>query len=476
MERKLASKILKVSGMTCSSCEVKIEKKLKALSGIVSVKATFGDSSVSITWSTTEINLDTITAAIEEMDYPIEKPQVQENSTVVGEKRKGSIYHIIGLIIILLAGYMIIKHTVGFNFIPEVNQSMGFGILFVIGLMTSLHCIAMCGGINLSQCIQYKQGSEDVEQRRISKFKPSLLYNIGRVVSYTIIGGLVGALGSAVSFSGAAKGIVAILSGIFMVIMGLNMLNIFPWLRKFNLRLPKSLGHIIHSKNKRGPFYVGLLNGLMPCGPLQAMQLYALGTGSFLAGAFSMFMFSLGTVPLMFGFGAVSSMLSGNFTKKMLKASAVLVMALGVVMLSRGLGLSGINVSAATGDTDNSAIVEKDVQVVTTVLESRGYPAFTVQKGIPVRWVMQVDAKNLNGCNNELVIPEYGIQKKLVVGDNIIEFTPTKEGKIVYTCWMGMIRSNINVVSDITSTPNNQGIFENVEPPAGSASGGCCGG
>ena len=135
------------------------------------------------------------------------------------------INQLLGIGIILFALYVIVKNTVGFNFVPEINQSMGYGILFFVGLLTSLHCIAMCGGINLSQCVSYKV--DNYNPGRLSKLKPSLLYNSGRVISYTIIGGIVGALGSSISFSGAAK-IVAIVSGAFMVIIGLNMLNIFP--------------------------------------------------------------------------------------------------------------------------------------------------------------------------------------------------------------------------------------------------------
>ena len=79
----------------------------------------------------------------------------------------------------------------------------GFGILFVVGLLTSLHCIAMCGGINLSQCVSYKFGND--ENARFSKLRPSILYNGGRVISYTIIGGIVGTMGSVVSFQGLQK-------------------------------------------------------------------------------------------------------------------------------------------------------------------------------------------------------------------------------------------------------------------------------
>jgi sulfite exporter TauE/SafE/copper chaperone CopZ len=451
---------------------MRIENALKKLEGVVDVKAIFSSSNVYITYDVNVVGLDRIIETIEKLDYKVKnKPGANVKKA---SEDKMTINQLLGIGIILFALYVIIKNTIGFNFIPEVNQSMGYGILFVVGLLTSLHCIAMCGGINLSQCISYK--SEDSAPSKFSKLKPSLLYNSGRVISYTIIGGVVGALGSVISFSGAAKGIVAIISGVFMVIMGLNMLNIFPWLRKLNPRMPKIFGNKIHNNNgKYGPFYVGLLNGLMPCGPLQTMQIYALGTGNFAAGAISMFLFSLGTVPLMFGFGAISSLLSGKFTHKMLKVSAILVMILGVVMVNRGLALSGVNVAFASSASGNVAKIEGNVQVVTTKLESGSYSPIIVQKGIPVKWTIRVEKSDLNGCNNPLTIPKYNIQKKLVPGDNIIEFTPKEEGNITYTCWMGMISSNIKVVSDITKVSD-----KDIQDSAGSSSsgavsgGGCC--
>lgn len=456
----MMKKILNIEGMHCVGCEARIEKKLKALKGVLSVKANFSKNNLEIGFNEKEIKTEDITKAIESLDYKVVK--VSDN--------KSSVNQIIGISIVILAFYLIISNTVGFNFIPQINQNMGFGILFVVGLITSLHCIAMCGGINLSQCVAYK--FEENEQNKWGKLKPSLLYNLGRVVSYTIIGGVVGALGSVLSFTGAAKGIVAILSGVFMVVMGLNMLNIFPWLRKFNPRLPKFLGKIASSNKNNSPFYVGLLNGLMPCGPLQAMQLYALGTGSFFVGAFSMLLFSLGTVPLMFGFGAISSFLSSKFTQKMMKVSAVLVMLLGIIMLTRGLSLSGVNTALATSNSaSNTAAVDGNVQVITSKFTSGSYAPITVQKGVPVKWIVSIAKQDLNGCNNTVIIPKYNITKKLVAGDNEINFTPNEEGTITYTCWMGMIRSTIRVVPDLA----NGAVGGNSEIPAqGNIGGGCC--
>ncbi len=232
-----------------------------------------------------------------------------------------------------------------------------------------------------------------------------------------------------------------------MIIMGLNLLNIAPWLRKFNPRMPKFLTGGITGKNN-SPFYVGLINGLMPCGPLQAMQLYALSTGSWVTGAISMFLFSLGTTPLMFGFGAVSSLLSKKFTAKVMAVSAVLVIFLGVGMLNTGLSMSGF---LAVGTQQSQVagfepVIENGYQIVTIEVSPRGYAPITVKKDIPVRFNLHVEAENLTGCNNAIIIPKYGIQMPLQPGDNIVEFTPAETGVIPYSCWMNMIRSSITVV------------------------------
>jgi copper ion binding protein len=472
-------KTLRIEGMTCTSCEMRIENRLRKMQGIIDVKVSYSNGTAGITFDPKMIGIERIIETIEKLDYKVKGNTNSSQNKDNNKTDKMSINQLIGIAIILFAGYLIIQNTIGFNFLPQVTQNMGYGILFVIGLITSIHCIAMCGGINLSQCVSYKYSEN--ENSKISKLKPSLMYNAGRVISYTIIGGVVGALGSAISFSGAAKGIIAIISGIFMLLMGLNMLNIFPALRKFIPRMPRIFGNKVHNNNgKHGPFYVGLLNGLMPCGPLQAMQIYALGTGSFLAGALSMLVFSLGTVPLMFGFGAISSLLSHKFTKKMMKVSAVLVMILGVIMLNRGFSLSGFSltssITAKTTTSGNVAKVNGNVQTVTTTLESNSYTPFTVQKGLPVKWTIKATANNINGCNGTVTIPQYNISKKLQPGDNLIEFTPNAEGNITYTCWMGMISSNIKVVPDVTKIS-----AADIQQSAGTnsqnatAGGGCCG-
>jgi len=241
--------------MTCANCEMRIENALKKLEGVQGAKANYSSSNVFITYDANAVKPDKIIETVEKLDYIVKnkpggKTALKSSAETVKEE-KMPFGRLLGIGTILLALFLIMNNAVDFNFMPEVNQSMRYGVLFIVGLLASLHYIGMCGGINLSQCVSYK--ADTGNSGRLSKLKPSLLYNSG-------------------------------------MIMGLNMLTIIPWLRKLNPRIPKIIGSKIYRNNwGYGPFYIGLLNGLMPCGPLQAMQIYALGTGSLAAEALSMF-------------------------------------------------------------------------------------------------------------------------------------------------------------------------------------------
>ncbi|MGI6004915.1 MAG: sulfite exporter TauE/SafE family protein [Christensenellales bacterium] len=443
MKAGLKTKTLRIGGMTCVNCQNAIQRKLRNTAGIKTVVVSYNKETAQITYDTDIISLKDISAAIEKLGYEVPADGQKANN----------LRRIAGILIIIAALYVIIQHfglTQFFGAFPLAEAGMGYGMLFVIGLVTSVHCVAMCGGINLSQTISKAPGTP--EAGRLKALRPSFLYNLGRVVSYTVIGGIVGALGSVISFSGAMKGMVQLFAGVFMVIMGLNMLGIFPWLRKLNIRMPGIFARKIESEKTsgKGPLYVGLLNGLMPCGPLQAMQLYALSTGDPIKGALSMMLFSLGTVPLMFGLGALSSVLSKKFTGKVVTAGAMLVVVLGISMFSSGWTLSGISSpgasAAPSGQSGQQVQLQDGYQSVTTTLQPGRYEPITVEVGIPVKWTIQAPPGSVNGCNNRIFLYEYEIEKPLQVGENVIEFTPTKTGSFTYSCWMGMISSKIHVV------------------------------
>jgi sulfite exporter TauE/SafE len=374
------------------------------------------------------------------LGYEIDPEKKQDKAQ---EKKLEKNIQIICILIIILAVYIILNHLGMLkilNIFPSINSAMSYGMLFVVGLLTSVHCIAMCGGINLSQSVNSVKNDNKI-------LKSNLYYNLGRVISYTLIGGIVGAIGSVISFNGIFRGIIAIIVGIFMIIMAINMLGIFPSLRKFNIRIPKKLAIVLNkSKKGKSSLYIGLINGLMPCGPLQSMQLYALSTGSFLGGAISMFLFSIGTVPLMFAFGIISSKLNKKFTDKMFTISAIIIFVLGISMLNNGMSLSGLNLNIVNTSYENIAEIVDNYQTVETEIDYGSYEPITVKNGIKVKWIINVPKGKLNGCNEEIIIPAYNIDIKLQEGENIIEFLPEKTGTFSYSCWMGMIKSYITVI------------------------------
>ncbi|MDF2923971.1 MAG: hypothetical protein K0R57_2885 [Paenibacillaceae bacterium] len=338
--------------------------------------------------------------------------------------------------------------------LPQLEAGASFGMILVVGLLTSVHCVGMCGGIAVSQSLRTGREQRAL-QPAYKRYAPSVRYNLGRIVSYTAIGGIAGGIGSVVQITGIWRGLIPLFGGLFMVIMGINLLGVFKALRRLNLRMPAfAAKKILGGAGKLNPFGVGLLSGLMPCGPLQIIQLYALGTGSVLYGALSALVFSLGTVPALFLFGVVNTVFSKRAAGSMMKVSAILVIVLGGVMFNRGLALSGIGLlprEAHVAGHWGIAQVEQDGgrQTVAARASANSYPPIVVQKGVPVTWNLQVDEGDLNNCNNSIVIPEFHLEQKLAPGDNLIRFTPLSEGSYLYTCWMGMIKGTILVVDDI---------------------------
>ena len=180
------------------------------------------------------------------------------------------------------------------------------------------------------------------------------------------------------------------------------------------------------------------------------MQLYALSTALFIGGALSMFLFCLGTIPLMFGVGVVFNVVKGRKRIVLSKIASVLILLLSIVMLFRGLSTLGINYNVLFNDYGDytASPIRKDYQEVRINLSYDGYDDVIVQKGMKVRLVIHVSKKYLTGCNNVVWINEFNIKKELKVGDNVIEFTPDKVGVYSIHCWMNMITNRIKVIDD----------------------------
>ncbi|MDR2445714.1 MAG: sulfite exporter TauE/SafE family protein [Treponema sp.] len=481
----MKTETIRIGGMTCVNCQNRIEKKLKSAAGIENAAVSFNRGTATVTWNDSAIAFHEIKAAIERLGYTVADEHAAARTAAAPPASE-----IIGTLVIVLSLYLLLRGLgVGAltSAFPLAEAGMEYGMLFVIGLVTSVHCVVMCGGINLSQCIPAAPPLNAArEGGRWKALYPAILYNAGRVVSYTTVGVIAGAAGQAFTVSGRFQGAVQLIAGIFMVIMGINMFGFFPALRRFNARMPNIFVRKIDEQKSGGksPLIIGILNGLMPCGPLQAMQLYALSTGGPIAGGVSMLLFSVGTVPLMFGVGALSGVLSDAsrgrpFVHRVMRIGAILVTVMGMTMFTYGWSLSGFsfdfvgkaaavapfssNATRAGGETF-TPVIENGVQIVNSTLSGGRYPAITVQQGIPVKWTINAPQGSVNGCNNRMIIREYKIEYRFTTGENVIEFTPDKAGVFYYSCWMGMIRSSITVVEEGQSVAGGEKPAVTVSP------------
>lgn len=244
------------------------------------------------------------------------------------------------LVIVLLFGIYVILNLPGLfdsmPVIPNAGDHINDTLLFSAGLLTGLHCVGMCGALVVGYTVKSANTG-------VSRYITHFSYAVGKTLSYTIIGALFGAVGAIITFTPFLRGMAGILSGIFLVLFGLSTLDLFPVLGKFRIKTPsqfmRRLGLAYRSTSN--PFVIGLLNGLMViCGPLQAMYILAAGTGQPLEGARMLFVFGLGTLPAMLSFGLLASTLSRQFAPKIVRASGVIVLALGVVMFNRGMALA----------------------------------------------------------------------------------------------------------------------------------------
>jgi hypothetical protein len=175
------------------------------------------------------------------IDTPVRAPFIVKNKRTLSE--------IGSAVVILLGAYVILSQL---DLIPNVGvtDNMSYGFVFIIGLVAATStCLAVAGGLLLAIANKYSEANPELTGWL--KFRPHIYFNVGRIVSYVVLGGAIGALGSFLTISPSVTGGITILAGLFMVVMGLQLLQIFPWLNKFQIKMPKFIAHKIYDGSSR---------------------------------------------------------------------------------------------------------------------------------------------------------------------------------------------------------------------------------
>ena len=228
---------------------------------------------------------------------------------------------------------------------------MYYILIFLTGFFGSMHCIGMCGAIVAAYSTQDNFHSKNAAGKW-NPFLKHLAYNFGRVLSYVFVGALLGAVGGGFSGLQSAGEWFSTLAGMLLILSGVWMMRIFPWMRfkreisltseKKSLLLnlyTKTYGALLASPSVESKFYIGLLTPLLPCGLLYSMFVVAAASGSAVNGAVTMALFGSGIVPSLVIVGFVSTFFRFRLRVWGDKLAAIMIAVMGIIMVMRGIGI-----------------------------------------------------------------------------------------------------------------------------------------
>jgi len=465
-----------IRGMHCKSCEILVEKSLKNIPGVKNVDVNYRNGIARVSFEGQQPSADVIKQKIADAGY-----QVGEKEKLPWLSQDPADYKNLfwaGAIILIL--YYFAKSIGLFNLDVATDNASLFVVLLV-GLVAGVStCMALVGGLVLGMSARHAELHP--EATAMQKFRPHLYFNLGRILGYAVLGGIIGLVGSALKPSAQFLGLLTVVVGLVMIFLGLKLVEIFPALRDKTITLPKGLAKLlkINQENReyshRSTMLTGALTFFLPCGFTQAMQLYAVSTGSFTQGFLIMGLFALGTAPGLLSVGGLSSVFKGKKARLFFAAAGVAVIMLGWLNVANGRHLAFQGRVDAPNPSGNGQTTTGEVQEVRMTQNSYGYSPnqFVVEKGKRVKWI--ITSTNNFSCASSLVMPKYGISRDLQKGENIIEFTPTQTGEIPFSCSMGMYRGKFIVVDDkgSVSLGGVDTVLAASESPT--ASGSSCGG
>lgn len=451
--------VYKISGMHCKSCEILIEDKLKELENIKKINVDCNKEVAEIFFDSEKPDEKEIKKAIEKLGYilisEVKNGDKNDVSPTLFSRNISDYKNLLIAFVIFISLYMLFS-LLKLDKLFYVNTSMNsFSIItvLIIGLTAGFStCMALVGGLVMGISTKYLENKTDLKFK--DKIKPHLFFNLGRIVLFFIFGGILGSLGSLFKISLSLTGYFTIFVGIVMFLMGIQLLNIFPFISKLKITLPKSLARLLKIDKKedkytnKAAFMLGGLTFFLPCGFTQAMQLYAISSGNFLTGALVMSLFAIGTSFGLMGIGSLTSLIDKRASKIFFKVIGIFILFFAIFNIKNGYNLSLIKnetIKKNNVENVNDRIEKQLITASFNIKDDISLTSFRVKIGEPVRFEIMA-LQNGSGCMSTIMIPGvYNTPEYIKIGLNVLEFTPNKKGVFPITCAMGVKRGELIV-------------------------------
>jgi len=489
--------IYRVSGMHCASCELVIEKKILEFPGVKSVEASNGKNEVVIEYEGEKPTVMELNKVFRVNNYNFneydDKDQILKHlpADAMHQALQAGVQDDTGnpndwllsavVIAFLAAGFMWLKVS-GLSSVINVNNNSSLPMFFAFGLIAGFStCAALVGGIILSLAKQWAS----------QKYRPHLLFNLGRLLSFGLLGVILGLIGQKIQMSLFFSSLLITIVSLVMIILGLQMLGI-KIAAGIQLALPKSVTRLVaggSSQSQWFPLLLGSGTFLLPCGFTLTTESMAVLSGDPLRGGMIMTAFVLGTMPalLLIGLSSVKFMQNHQLAAKFSQVAGILVLFFAAVNINSQLdllglpSLSNLTITQATGSINrpnNLPSVVSGQQIIKMNASSNGYQPnyFIVKAGVPVRW--EITDTGTSGCTDAVISRNlFDGQIDLTPGQTSVkEFTPNTPGKYKFSCWMGMITGIIEVVSDNGASVQKNNLANSDVIESGAKGCGCGGG
>jgi sulfite exporter TauE/SafE/copper chaperone CopZ len=452
-----------VGGMHCDACSTLITSQFKKVAGVRGVKVDLGAQTAEIYYDNPAPSVAALRARAEKYGYTV-------STSRPAATRQKSIPLWQWTVAALIAGGMVKLFTLLqssglMSALGTTSAGASYGVALLVGVVASLStCLAVVGAIVIAFAETYQAAPG--ESAASAVVRPNVLFHLGRIATFAVLGGFLGLIGGELSLTGRFMSVLTMAVAVIMLLLGLNILGFAPSLTRLGIKMPARLtAGMDRMKTSRSPVMPLALGGLtffLPCGFTQSMQIMALGSGSIVRGALIMGLFAIGTLPVLFTAGITASWTRQHKVVIVQKAAGLLVIAFALFTLSSGarlFGFTGRVTPGATATTQTTTTPPATTPPATTPpttppttsqriemhIKYSGFePAVLhAKKGVPVTFAVFGD--QVSGCTSRIIIPSLNISMDVGPGENDITFTPTATGRIPYSCWMGMVRGTIIV-------------------------------
>lgn len=454
---------LKIIGMNTENEEIMVANLLGKIEGVEKAYAHHKNNKAEI-YSSKDLTIEELQESLNGFNFKVQLWHEREKITSEASRNRTPFKDFIKFlpIIILAAGAFFVFKNLNIASQTQNIGSANLWVIFLTGLTVGgLTCLAVQGGLLASVIAEREEESSMGRGTAKHAMYATGAFLISKYIAYIALGFLLGAFGGAINIGPRVQTIMQLVAGAYMIAVALNLLNIHPVFRYVIIQPPRFLTRLVRNQSKSkdlfAPGLLGAMTIFIPCGTTIAMEALAISSANAVVGASIMAVFILGTMPMFFGIGIITSILGGTFKSKFLKLASIAVIYLGInsingslVALNSPLTLQSIaeNFPSLDLNGEDGQIPQQQIsQNFQIDVSSRGYTPnyIKVQKDREV--TLTLKSQGAYSCASAFRIPSLKISRNLSLNDTqTVTFTPAKVGKIKFNCSMGMYRGIIEVV------------------------------